>query len=342
MSRRKVTPEQVRRAVLEAGSLKGAAERLGVHRKTAQRQIDNANSRDGVMAPRAEANPSRWRPGAEIVQARKAEFERVKGARPERGTLIHLADDKPFCLVALGDPHLDNPGTDLELWERWIGVLDYRKHVHGFPLGDWLDNWPRVLSFLYATAETTAPEAWILLEYYLEQIGEHLIASVAGNHDDWSGFSDVLGGLMRKHGVIHRSKSLRAILRAPGCQDVTIHARHRWMGRSMYNEVHALKRAAMMGERHDILLGGDLHISGDAIHKDAQSGMMIHCHQVASFKLIDDYADDKGFRDAHISPAVALVIDPRKPPTNPERVKHFYEPEPAVAYLNMLRKAKAA
>jgi hypothetical protein len=335
------TLEQIKAAVVNHGSVRAAAVALGVSRRGVQYRLAEMDER-GVGRPKTDSQPSRWRPGPEIVAARKAEFERVKSARPERGAIVHLADDKPFMLVALGDPHLDNPGTDLELWERWISVLDYRKHVHGFGLGDWLDNWLRVLSFLYAQAGTTAPESWILLEHYLEQIGEHLIGSVAGNHDDWSGTSDILGGLMRKYGVAHRSKSLRATLRTPAGHEVTIHARHRWMGKSMWNEVHALKKAARMGERYDILLGGDLHISGDSIEKDPKTGDITHCHQVASFKLIDDYADDKGFRDAHISPAVALVIDPRKPSTNPERIKHFYDPETALAYLQMLRKAKAA
>ena len=69
------------------------------------------------------------------------------------------------------------------------------------------------------------------------------------------------------------------------------------------------------------------------------TGRLTFGYQVAAFKVIDDYGDDMGFVDRHVSPAVALVIDPRRPITSPERVKHFYEPEPAVAYLDMLRRA---
>lgn len=336
----KMTPSMLRDAVrahLDTGSVSGAARKLGVTRQAIQHRLDMA-AEEGLIGPRAEANPSRWRPGAEIVAARKAEFERVRAARPERGSTVHLPDDLPFLMVALGDPHLDNPGTDLDLWERWTAILDARKHRYGFGLGDWLDNWVKPLAFLYATAETTAPEGFILLEHYLEKIGPHLIGSVAGNHDDWSGHSDVLGMLMRQQGVTHRSKSLRMALRTPGGFEVTIHARHRWTGRSMWNEVHGIKRAARMGQRENILLGGDLHVSGDTIEKDPMTGGLTFGYQVASFKLIDDYADDKGFMDRHVSPAVALVVDPRKPVTSPERVKHFYEPEEAMDYHTFLRK----
>lgn len=308
-------------------------------RSTLQNILKDAAAH-GEFKPVTVKNPPRHRIGDEIIQARKAEFERVHGARPDRQTLIHLADDGPFLLACLGDPHLDNPGTDLRLWERWCAILDYRQHRHGIALGDWLDNWVRPLAFLYAQAEITAPEGWVMLEHYLDQIGEHLIASVAGNHDDWSGQSDVLGGLMRKHGVAHRSKSLRVVLRTPGQFETSVHMRHRWSGRSMWNEVHAMKKAARMGVRDNILLGGDKHISGDTIEKDPMSGMLTFCYQVGAFKLIDDYADDLGLLDRQTSPAVALVVQPQLPITSPERVKHFYEPEPAADYLKFLRRKK--
>lgn len=327
-------------AVVSHGSIKAASAAMGLNRSTVQNRIDQAAAA-GLTKPRPEANPSRWRPGDEIVAARKAEFERYRKPGDARNaTTIHLGDDKPFCIVALGDPHLDSPGCDLNLWERWINILDHTKHVHGFGGGDWLDNWVKPLQFLYATAETTAPEGWILLEHYLEQIGSHLIASVSGNHDDWSGHSDVLGMLMRKHGVTHRAKALRVILKTPGGHEVSINSRHRWQGRSMWNEVHALKKAARMGMRDNILLGFDKHISGDTIEKDPMTGLLTFCYQVAAFKVVDDYADDNGFLDRHVSPAVALVIDPRRSNHDPERVKHFYEPAAAVDYLAHLRRKK--
>lgn len=328
-------------AAVETGSISKAAKALGMSRKQVSDRIERAREEGLTAPPRTEANPSRWRPGAEIVQARKAEYERLKASGDGRTIRkIHLADDKPYAVFFLGDPHLDNPGTDLALWERWIAPLNYRKHVHGFGLGDWLDNWLRVLGHLYATAETTAPEGWILLEHYLDQIGEHLIASVAGNHDDWSGFSDLLAAMMAKHDVVHRSKSLRVALVGPNGRQITIGARHRWTGNSMWNEVHAIKKAARLGQRDTILVGGDKHISGDGREKDPDTGRITHCFQVAAFKLIDDYADDKGFLDRHVSPAIAVVIDPARPDTDPELVKHFYEPESAVDYLAHLRRKR--
>lgn len=325
-------------AVLRNGSVSGAAKALGLDRRTLQHRLKQADAA-GLTRPRTESNPSRWRPGAEIVAARKAEFARVKGAGPNaRGNVIHLPDDGPFMLVPLGDLHLDSPGTDLTLFEKWIAPLDRRKHRTGILMGDVLDNWVKPLAHLYSTSEIPAPEGWILLQHYLEMIGEDLDVSVGGNHDGWSGHSDVLGMLMEQYGVLHRSDSIRVAYRTQSGREITVHARHTWPGRSMWNEVHALKKAARMGIRDTILLGGHTHVSGEALEKDPMTGKLTFCFQVAAFKTEDDYADALGFLDRHISPAVALVIDPRRPDTDAELVKPFYEPESASDYLAFLRR----
>ena len=342
---RKMTPEMAQEAidaVLKHGSVRAASEAMGLSRRTIAVRLDYAAAH-GMTKPRAQSNPSRWRPGEEIVAARKAEFERVSAAAPNRsGNIIFRPDEGPFCVFMLGDEHLDNPGTDLKLWERWIKPLNRAKHVTGWSLGDVLDNWVKPLAFLYGAAETPAPEGWILLEHYLDQIGEDLDCSVGGNHDKWSGSADVLGMLMEKHGVLHRNDSLRVAYKTPAGREITVNARHTWSGRSMWNAVHGIKRAARMGIRDNILVGGHIHISGEGREIDPLSGKISHCFQVASFKLVDEYADTLGLLEGHISPAVALIIDPRRPDTDPEMVKHFYEPESAVEYLAFLRRKKTA
>lgn len=329
-------------AVLKHGSLKAAAEALGVHRSGLQRRLDNAAAHGLTTPRRTESNPSRWRPGEEIVAARKAEFERVKAANRHDGNIIHLPDDGPFMLIAFGDEHLDNPGTDLALWEHWISFLDRSKRRTGISMGDVLDSWVKPLAHLYGLAETGAPEGWVLLQHYMEQIGEHLDCSVGGNHDAWAGNNDVLGMIMEQHGVMHRNTSLRVRYRCPTGREITINARHSWPGRSQWSEVHALKKAARLGVRDTILLGGHTHVSGESLEKDPISGKLTFVYQVASFKIYDDYADTLGLLDRHVAPAVALVIDPRRADSDPELVKHFYDPAAASEYLAFLRRKKLA
>lgn len=340
---KKLSPKEMKDtvdALLKGGSVSGAAKILGMTRQSVQNRLDAARDA-GLAEPRAQSNVSRWRPFEEIVTARKGEFSRVKGAGDGRKVHpIPLADDGPFCVVALGDPHLDSPGTDLNLWERWTAILDADQHVHGFPLGDWLDNWPRFLAFLYGRAETPAPEAWILLEGYLDRHAKDFIASVSGNHDDWSGYTDLLGHMMRERGVLHRHVSLRVALTTPSGRKVTIGARHRFSGNSQWNPAHAVMKAAQMGWRDTILIGGDKHISGDGLVRCPDTGRLTWCYQVAAFKILDEYGDELGLPDKHVSPAVAFVIEPIREDSDPQLVTPFHDPGAAVEYLRFLR-AKA-
>lgn len=325
-------------AFLKTGSILGAAKELGLSRQGVQNRLDAA-ARMGLCKPRGEPNPSRWRPFESVVQARKEEFRRVKDAGD--GRTIHrvaMADNGPYCLIALGDPHLDSPGTDLGLWERWIEPLDAGKHIHGLALGDWLDNWVGKLQHIWGSSETPAPEGWVLFEGYLDQIADHLLASVSGNHDDWSGYTDLLGYMMRQRGVLHRANSIRVGLAGPNGRTITIGMRHRFAGNSQWNPAHAVMKAAQMGWRDTLLIGGDKHISGDGLVRCPDSGKLTWAYQVAAFKVMDDYGDQLGLMDKHVSPAVAFVVDPRRADNDPQLITAFHEPDAAVDYLGFLRR----
>jgi len=92
-----------------------------------------------------------------------------------------------------------------------------------------------------------------------------------------------------------------------------------------------------VGWRDTILVGGDKHISGDGLVRDPDSGKLTWAYQVAAFKTHDDYGDQLGLMDKHVSPAVAFVIDPARPDHDPQLVTAFHDPEAAVAYLSFLR-----
>lgn len=281
---------------------------------------------------------SRWRSFAEVRDARKNEFNRVQAAGDGRTPhVVKLKDSKPFCLVPIGDPHLDSPGTDLSLFEWWTSALDHEEGMYGIALGDWLDNWPRPLAHLYSNSETPAPEGYVLLEGYLKEIGEDLIASVSGNHDDWAGQHDVLGFLMRQQNVLHRNLSLRISIETPQGHKVTVGIRHRFSGNSQWNAAHAIMKVAQLGWRDTVLIGGDKHISGQGVVRSPDDGKLTWCFQVAAFKVNDNYGDQLGLMDKHISPGVALVIDPTRSDNDPQRVTAFYNPHSAKEYLRFLR-----
>jgi transposase-like protein len=271
-------------ALVSEGNISAAARKLGIHRASLINRLKRAEEA-GISGPRrTQANPSRWRPGDEIVAARKAEFERLEASVRYDGNIIHRPDNGPFMLIALGDEHLDNPGTDLKLWERWIGFLDRAKHrhrlVHGrragqlgqaarAPLRDRPDDRARRLDLARALhgADRRAPGRVGRREpRLLEQ----------RRRTCWA--------IMQRHGVLHRGNSARVRYRCPSGREITVHGRHSWPGRSMWSEVHALKRAARMGVRDTILLGGHTHVSGEGVEKDPVTGRYTFVYQVASFQ----------------------------------------------------------
>lgn len=67
----------------------------------------------------------------------------------------------------------------------------------------------------------------------------------------------------------------------------------------------------------------------------------MHAIQIASYKIHDRYAREKGFRDQHLSPCAVTVIDPSLPPTHPDLIKVFWDAAEGADYLKFKR-TKAA
>jgi hypothetical protein len=98
---RKMTPGMAQEAidaVLKHGSVRAASEAMGLSRRAVAVRLDYG-AKHGMTQPRAQANPSRWRPGEEIVAARKAEFERVRSAAPNRSGNIIFRPDEGLSLI---------------------------------------------------------------------------------------------------------------------------------------------------------------------------------------------------------------------------------------------------
>jgi hypothetical protein len=85
------------------------------------------------------------------------------------------------------------------------------------------------------------------------------------------------------------------------------------------------------------MISGHKHTSGYGIIKDPQGGKVCHAIQVASYKMYDTYAKEKGFRDQTVSPACMTIIDPDLDDTHPDMVKVFWDPEHGAEYLKWKR-----
>jgi hypothetical protein len=96
-------------------------------------------------------------------------------------------------------------------------------------------------------------------------------------------------------------------------------------------------KAALMGTRDHIYVAGHKHESAYSVLKDPIQGITMHAIKVASYKVYDRYAKERGFRDNSLSPCALTVIDPSLPNDHPDMVKVFWEPEVGADYLRWLR-----
>jgi hypothetical protein len=99
----------------------------------------------------------------------------------------------------------------------------------------------------------------------------------------------------------------------PNGREVLIDAAHDHKGSSIYNELHAQKRAAMFGKTAHAFIAGHRHTP--AIQKSwlPEEEMESWFVRVASYKWHDSHAKRHGFPDYRVAPAIAMVIDPRRP-----------------------------
>ena len=275
-------------------------------------------------------------PITELISHRKRKFEVKQGARKNKGLInIDININGPIGIAHFGDPHIDDDGTDIAQILAYTDLINNTDGMFAGNLGDIQNNWVGRLAALYSAQSTTAKESWRLTEYFVSKLS--WIYLVAGNHDVWSGDGDPLEFIMRDHKGIYERWGARMNLRFPNGKEVRINARHTFKGNSIWNTAHGVSRAIQTGWRDHILTCGHTHVSGYQVLKDPSSGLVSHGLQVASFKMIDGYADKLGLDDKNIFNCPVTIIDPRYEDHDNRLITTIFDPEKAADYLTFLR-----
>ena len=234
----------------------------------------------------------------------------------------------------IGDPHIDDDGCDIEALENDLTVIRNTRAMYAGHLGDLTNNWIGRLARLYANQVTTAAQSIKLMEWMLDRVPNLFV--VNGNHDCWGNGSDLISFILRSQGTVNNSHGMRLALNFESGKQVRIHARHDFKGHSQYNPVHGHRKEQLWsGNRDHIYVSGHRHTDACSVvpHPD---GTCSWSFIVSGYKVVDDYADENGFRDGKMSPAVAVVINPNASPA--ELIKPFWDLQAAADYLTWLRK----
>lgn len=274
---------------------------------------------------------------AELLEHRKAQFRRKHEAENARRLIpITVPVEGPYAMWVFGDPHVDDDGTDIETLERHAKTIRETHALYGINAGDTTNNWVGRLARLYGEQGTTAEQSWKLAEWFIGLVGPKWMFMIGGNHDCWSGSGDPIKWIARGHRALYESSEVRVELKPVSGKSIIVNARHDFSGHSQWNPAHGVGKAAQMGVRDDVILCGHKHVTGYMPLKDPDSKKIMHCLQVASYKVYDRYARERGFRDQAISPGAMIVVDPHAE-TAAGLVHIIHDFDMGVAFLQFLR-----
>lgn len=275
----------------------------------------------------------------QLIQRRLAEFERVQQAELlNAATDVEVGSDAPLAIVVFGDPHLDDPGTDLRALIEHTNIINATDGMYGACIGDIQNNWVGRLAHLYSQQETTAQQSWQLTEWWINYC-EKWLFMVDGNHDAWSGNDNPLPWIRALSGrpMIQNDHEAIINLNFPNGFQYIIAARHNWPGQSGWNPAHGEFKAALTRLKAHLIVSGHTHTSLDAALKVETHDVVTRCVKVGSYKIYDRYAKELGFAKRQIAPSFAVVIDPAST-TDTGKAQLFYDIDKAAGYLTFLRK----
>ena len=331
-------------------SIKGAASRLGKNVNTVKYQIDLAK-REGFEPsndnePPSESAPfeapelpdaSGDRPIDELLDAIEREADRKDHAEQARKLIdIKLRIDGPYCVVPVGDPHLDNAGLDIRSLRRDVEILRRNPAMLAGSVGDYRDNWVGRLAKLFGDQKVSQSEAMKLVQWFFGSL--NWLFLLYGNHDLWSGFDDPLPFLHRlaqQQGVLEKY-DLRMRLNHPSGDQCFVRVRHDFPGKSQYNDSHGAVKEALWGKADHLMLCGDRHISDYKTIWSPNQERLCHAMRVGTYKRHDPYPKELGLKGENWAASMAAIVNPYA-----RRERDYIQPmfslEQAEEYLQYLR-----
>lgn len=337
-----VSPEQLQEAlnlVQQHGTITKAAAASGIPRTTLSSRYHLAKSEGDSARAEVPDLPSGELTIDELLALRKREFSRKRDYWEARKCIpIKVKIQGPFGIHFFGDPHLDDPGNDITQLEADVKLIKRTEAMLAANVGDTTNNWVGRLAVKYADQQATKYQGWQLTEWFISELKGVWLYLVAGNHDLWSGSSDPLQWIAGTAKTLYQPSQVRCELKATG-DSIFVNNRHDFHGSSQFNPAHGPQKAAIFGYRDHLNVCGHLHKSGYGVWKDMATGRVCHNLQVASYKVYDDFARDKGFADLHISPSATVVIEPKAPEAR--KIHVFWELQEAVDFLKFKRRKAA-
>lgn len=332
-----LTLEKIELALREHGSLRAAARALDVPYTTLHDKIRREKERADSISTDLKDEETAY---GDLSIRERLEFDRrrflarMRKKADEKWFEVKVKQSKPYGILWFGDPHIDDNYCNIDLLLRHI---DYAKAdgVYGANIGDTTNNWSGRLMRLWANQDTSQKTARERAEWLMFESGVDWLVWLLGNHDVWGDDGDFYKrlGATRVPVVDWRAQF---ILTHKSGNDVRVDAAHGRKGRSDWNELHGLVRAAKREEEADLYLSGHTHNFGLEQLEIAERGFVTWLAQVRGYKWADTHAWQNGFFSGSHGAAVLSIIDPTAEDRS-RRVTCFSDVDRGMDYLGFIR-----
>ncbi len=321
------------------GNKTHAAQALGIPRKTLAGRLDaHLRYETGAVESKVEFPEFVYKdekaPIEDVIDRLSENFRREHAVARERKWFpVKVKEDRPYGVMLIGDPHLDDNGCNWPLLREHIEIAK-KPGIYGLNIGDSSNNWVGRLMRLYADQDTSESTAKQLVEWFLLDSGITWLCWILGNHDMWADgttFHRLLGKNVAP--VIDWHAQFK--LAHPSGTEVKIDACHGRKGNSIWNNIHSTLRAAKLNEQADLFVTGHTHNFAIEDIEIAERGHSAWLVQLRGYKFHDHYALTHGFAEHQRGASVLAVIDPS--PGARTRVQCFEDVAAGADFLEHLR-----
>lgn len=335
-----ITVEEAEALIEQYGGIKAAARATGHAFGTLQRRHAKYVADKGLpVAPESEIEypdlPSSELPPEKLIDQACDRFStRLQAREARRWFEIKVNQRQPIGLCFVGDPHIDNSGTNWPLLRDHIRILEDTPGMYAIGGNDITDNWVGRLIRLYDDAEMTKKQAWKLAKYLLRETRIKWLAHVLGNHDQWNDGPTIIKANAQVIVPVEEWQARFQLVFPTGAR-VRIHMAHDFPGHSQWNQLHGAQKQAMWGERADIYAAAHKHEWAMFQSEHPHRGYSYWMVRSRGYKFIDRYAEDLGFGSQRHGASVTAIIDPSA--EGPNRVQCFADVGDAAQFLTWKR-----
>jgi len=331
-----ISDSQLLEAISIHGSIRRAAKVLGIPRTTMQDRVNRINAviADGECGDVAEDLYGDLPIRERLEFDRRRFLARAQKRDSQRWFGVKVNETKPYGIVIFGDPHLDDNYCNLDLLLKHVDMCK-EDGVYGGNIGDTTNNWQGRMARLWANQDTSQKTARERAEWFMFHSGVRWLVWLIGNHDAWGDDGDFYKRLGAKKVPVIDWRAQFVLEHGSG-NNVRVDAAHGRKGRSDWNELHGLIRAAKREEEADLYISGHTHNFGMEQVEIADRGYTAWLCQLRGYKWYDTWAWQNGFYSGRQGASVLAIIDPREEDQS-RRVCCFADLDRGMDYLGFLR-----